>query len=243
MNEMLKLENIVYGYNKKHITIHDLSFSVPKGSFHAFIGENGAGKSTTINMIVGLIDSYEGNIFINDNNVKHTNDARKYVSYIPDKAIFPNGFNTKKYLLNCGLLKRDDKHLLNQEIEEWAKSLEIEEILNKNPNKLSAGQKKKVFLIRAIIEKSQLIILDEPAANLDPTTRIQLFKTLKYLVDNGTTILISSHILDEIKNYTTSATFIKKGHFIWSGPVSGNQITDIYANYYLGENQNGFEKI
>ncbi len=238
MNEILRLENIVYGYNKKKTIIHNISFSVPKGSFHAFIGENGAGKSTTISMIVGLIDSYEGNIFINDNNVKTTNDARKYVSYIPDKAIFPNGLNTKNYLLNCGLLKRDDKHLLNQEIEDWAKHLEIEDILNRNPNKLSAGQKKKIFLIRAIIERSQLIVLDEPAANLDPTTRIQLFKTLKYLVDNGTTILISSHILDEIKNYATSATFINKGRFIWSGPVSWNQITDIYANYYLGEKGN-----
>lgn len=90
-------------------------------------------------------------------------------------------------------------------------------------------------MIRAIIEHSQFIVLDEPAANLDPTSRTHLFKTLKYLTEQGTTILISSHILDEIKNFANSATFIKKGNFIWSGEVSGDEINKIYNYHYLGE--------
>ena len=235
MDFILELENICFGYTKKHLNINNVSFSLKKGSFHAFIGENGAGKSTIMNMIVGLIEQYEGNIIIDGKNVKENNFARKYVSYIPDKAIFPYGLNARQYLKSCALLKRKDKHNIEKEIDDWAKYLDITEVLKRNPNKLSAGQKKKIFLIRAIIEHSQFIVLDEPAANLDPTSRTHLFKTLKYLTEQGTTILISSHILDEIKNFANSATFIKKGNFIWSGEVSGDEINKIYNYHYLGE--------
>jgi ABC-2 type transport system ATP-binding protein len=87
----------------------------------------------------------------------------------------------------------------------------LENEIKRNPNKLSSGQVKKILLIRAALEKSEIIILDEPAAFLDPTSRLQFFELLKELNNQGVTIFISSHILDEIKKYIDSVTFIKQG--------------------------------
>lgn len=232
MDNILKLNNIYYKYNKKTECISDLSFEIKRGTFHAFIGENGAGKSTTIKMIVGLINDYEGDIMINDENVKE-NNVRNIISYIPDKAIFPHNMNVQQYLIQCGLLKRGNKSQIIKEIQEWSENLDITNLLKNNANHLSAGQKKKILLMRAIIEQSELIILDEPGANLDPTTREILFKTLLFLVKKGITIFISTHILDEIKNYANHATFIKSGKLIWSGKVSGEQIKKIYKEHYI----------
>ena len=98
------------------------------------------------------------------------------------------------------------------EIDELLKKFEIEEVAQKNPNKLSSGQAKKVLLIQAILTKVNFLILDEPTFFLDVSTRMSLYKELlKMNKENNTTIFISSHILDEIKNYINSVTFIKKG--------------------------------
>ena len=233
-NNILELKNVFYKYDKKGHSVNNLTFSIKKGSFHAFVGENGAGKSTTIKLIVGLINNYEGEILINNNDVKET-FSRGCISFIPDKAIFSSSMSLKQYLLSSIMLKRNDKNNVLQEIDKWCEKLDLTNLINKNPNKFSAGQKKKVFLIRAILERAELIILDEPAANLDPTTRKQLFSILKNITKTGTSIFISSHILDEIKNYATNATFIKKGSIVWSGEVHGDMINDIYNKFYLEE--------
>lgn len=233
MENIIETINVYYRYNKKIECLKGLNFNIKKGSFHAFIGENGAGKSTTIKILVGLIQNYEGDILFNNQNIRNISDE-KSISFIPDKAIFPNDMNTKQFLTFCARVRRDDKIEIEKEINYWSEQLDIIEVLQKNPNKLSAGQKKKVLLIKAIIEKSELIILDEPAANLDPTSRIQLFKTLKNLSSIGKTIFISTHILEEIKNFATHATFIRKGEHIWTGEVKGDEINDIYSKHYLG---------
>ncbi len=237
---VVQIKNISYMYKKGvPLSLDNVSFSIEKGAFHAFVGENGAGKSTTIKSIIGQITNYDGVIEINGKDPKIDISARKGISYIPDKAIFPNNLSTFKYLYNFGLLVRDDKIQLKKEIEYLLDEYGISDKSNSNPNSLSAGQKKKVCLIKCIIEKSDFIILDEPAANLDPTTRMLFFQKLKELCNQGVTIFISSHILEEIKLYATAATYIKGGKILWSGNVSKNQLIDNYNRYYLNDSKKG----
>ncbi len=236
LSNILKIENLYMKYNKKDsfFALENINFSIKKGQFHAFIGENGAGKSTTIKIISGLNNDYDGNVFINNLDTKNNVESRNKFTYIPDKVVFPNGITTFDYLYNVAKLVRDDREALKQEIEFLLNKYEITEIKNKNPNKLSAGQIKKVLLIQAIIEKSEFIVLDEPAANLDPTTRMFLFNTLKEMNEKGVTIMISSHILEEIKKYVDSVTFIKKGKIMWTGDVVGEELIQKYQQYILG---------
>jgi ABC-2 type transport system ATP-binding protein len=109
----------------------------------------------------------------------------------------------------------------------------LESEIKRNPNKLSSGQVKKILLIRAALEKSEIIILDEPAAFLDPTSRLQFFELLKELNDQGVTIFISSHILDEIKKYIDSVTFIKQGEIKWSGKIAGKDLIKKYKEIII----------
>lgn len=234
-NIALKVENVYMKYNKKDLSyaLEDVSFEVKKGDFHAFIGENGAGKSTTIKIISGLNNDYDGNVFINNKNIKKDISGREYFCYIPDKIVFPTNVSAFDYLYTIALLVRNDKEKLKIEINNLFQKFEIEECKKRNPNKLSSGQIKKILLIQAIIEKAEIIILDEPAAFLDPTARMFLFETLKEMNDNGVTIIISSHILDEIKKYINSATFIKKGKIQWSGQVKNDELIKKYKKYIL----------
>ncbi|WP_051122442.1 ABC transporter ATP-binding protein [Mesomycoplasma moatsii] len=224
-----------YKKKDKNYVLEDLNFSIKKGSFHAFIGENGAGKSTTIKIIAGLNNDYDGNVIINGLNVKENIEARKSFSYVPDKIVFPGGINTWEYIYNTALLVRNDKEGLKVELNNLLKKFEIEEIVNRNPNKLSSGQIKKVLLILAVLEKSKFIILDEPASFLDPTSRFFLFSELERMNKEGITIMISSHILEEIKKYVDSVTFIKKGKIIWSGKVKGQELIKKYNEHILGD--------
>lgn len=237
-NDILKIENLYMKYKKKdkNYVLEDLNFSIKKGSFHAFIGENGAGKSTTIKIIAGLNNDYDGNVIINGLNIRDEVSARKNFLYVPDKTFFPTKISVFDYLYNITIMTRNDKEKIKIEIMNLLKKFEIIDIIDKNPNKLSSGQIKKISLIQAILTNVKFLVLDEPAAFLDPSTRMMLFKELKRInEENETTIFISSHILDEIKNYINSVTFIKKGKIKWTGEIKGKDLIKKYREIILGE--------
>lgn len=234
----LEVKNVYMKYKKKdkHFALNDVNFKIEKGDFHAFIGENGAGKSTAIKIISGLNNDYQGDVFINGLNIRDNINARTGFLYIPDKNFFPSYLNVVDYLFNITSLTRNDHEKIKLEIDELLKKFEIEEVAQKNPNKLSSGQAKKVLLIQAILTKVNFLILDEPTVFLDVSTRMSLYKELLRMnKENNTTIFISSHILDEIKNYINSVTFIKKGQIKWSGKIEGKDLIKKYKDIILGE--------
>lgn len=222
-----------YKKNDKAYSLRNVNFQVAKGEFHAFIGENGAGKSTTIKIITGLNNDFEGNLFINELDVRQNTKARTKLCYIPDKTIFPVDISAYDFVYNLALLERNDKEQVRLELEEWIDKLNLRDHMSRNPNKLSSGQAKKILLMRAALEKSNIIILDEPVAFLDPTSRLQFFELLKILNKEGITVFMSSHILDEIKNYVDSVTFIKKGEIKWSGKIKGEDLISKYKEVIL----------
>ncbi len=232
-NSLIYADNISFKYkNSEKINLDRLSININNGDFHGLIGNNGAGKSTLIKIICGINTDYDGYLFIHKDNAKRVNYLRKEMSYIPDVAIFPKYISCKKYLYNSAILSRDDRLNIKGEIDKWARNMEIESVMNKNPNNLSAGQQKKILIIKAIIERSKILILDEPAANLDIESRNKLFEILRFLnKTQGVTIIISSHILDEIKHYLNSASIIKQGVCKYSGPVNSGNLIQLYEQY------------
>nr|WP_318032696.1 AAA family ATPase [Mycoplasmopsis bovis] len=121
------------------------------------------------------------------------------------------------------------KKQADTKIKQFLKLFNIEDLINDKPYNFSSGQKKKVLLIQALLHDPKLLILDEPAANLDPTARYELFSLLKNLNENeGITILISSHVLSEIDKYVNSVTLIHNGHIVYSGSKKGHLETLFY---------------
>lgn len=231
----------VYRGGKK--AVDNLSFSVKKGQFHGFIGENGAGKTTTIKAIIAAYKKYQGNIEIFGINSKKE-ESRKKIGYIPEYAKFPPAFTTIAYLIAMGQLSGMSKKDASTRANELIKELDIEDLAKRKPNDFSSGQKKKILLAQAIIHDPDIIIMDEPAANLDPSARIEFFSILKDMQKKGKAIFISSHILTELDKYVDSVTLLSKGKLVFSGTVEELRNTSKNKGYEMrSQNRDGLEKI
>ncbi len=228
MDKVLEVINLTKIFSKTNRGIQDINISVNSGDFHAFIGENGAGKTTIIKSIIGAYPNYSGQILIYGKDIKDAS-AKSIIGYVPENAIFPKELSVYQYLYNFSILSNIPKKQADTKIKQFLKLFNIEDLINDKPYNFSSGQKKKVLLIQALLHDPKLLILDEPAANLDPTARYELFSLLKNLNENeGITILISSHVLSEIDKYVNSVTLIHNGHIVYSGSKKGHLETLFY---------------
>lgn len=214
---ILFVENLYKRYpHKKTPTINNISFNVYPGQFHAFIGANGAGKTTSIKCIIGAYARWSGTVLING--LKNTSvEAKKTLGYIPENARFPQRMSCYSYLVWMAKLSG----LSGTEAKRFAKTrlteLNMWKLRGKSPNTFSSGQKKKVLLAQALINNPDVLVMDEPAANLDPKARIELFETLGKLKKEGKAIFISSHVLAELDKYANAATILDGGKIVFSG--------------------------
>lgn len=229
----------VKNYTKKFgdfTSVNKASFKVKQGVIHGFIGPNGSGKTTTIKAMIGAYIPTSGDIFINNQKAR-TKNANNLIGYIPERASFPKHLNTIKYLTSMGQLsglkKRDAKKKSRKIIE--ALGLKIH--AKRKPTGFSSGMQKKILLAQALLTDPSILILDEPAANLDPTARKELFDQLIELRKQGKTILISSHILSELERLINEVTFIYYGKIIYSGNLKLAQNNDI-SDTFIRSNKN-----
>lgn len=225
---ILYVKNLYKKYpHKKKPTINNISFNVYPGQFHAFVGANGAGKTTTIKCLIGAYARWSGSILINGK--KNTSiAAKKDLGYIPENARFPAKMNTFSYLVwmarLSGLKHANAKIFAVRKLNE----LNMWKLRRRNPNTFSSGQKKKILLAQATINDPSILIMDEPAANLDPKARLDLYMTLNKLAQQGKAIFISSHVLAELDKYANAVTILDGGKIIFNGTIK--ELYDKYAD-------------
>jgi ABC-type multidrug transport system ATPase subunit len=214
---------------KKFVATKNVSFTVGHGVIHGFIGPNGSGKTTSIKAMIGAYISKKGQISINGHPAGSAN-ANSLIGYIPERASFPRHLNCVDYLATMaelsGLKVRDAKAKAMVIL----KNLGLERHAKRKPFSFSSGMQKKILLAQALITDPDILILDEPAANLDPTARKELFDELIKLRKQGKTILLSSHILAELERLINEVTFIYHGKVMFSGKISEieNSNSDVF---------------
>lgn len=234
LDTVLVVKNLTKIYNRREqIGVHDVSFCVQKASFHALIGQNGAGKTTIIKSIIGAYTNWKGEIYLDSVNNKLA-QAKNHVGYVPEKALFPTNLTTWQYLIGLGQLSNIPKKMLIERIDYYLDLMHISDLKHKKPHRFSSGQKKKILLIQALIHQPKILILDEPAANLDFSARYELFNLLTTLQKQGMSILISSHILHEIDPYVDSLTLVHQGKVVYSG-VKYRSLEQIYEKQILSK--------
>ncbi|WP_406614513.1 ABC transporter ATP-binding protein [Mycoplasma corogypsi] len=234
MENILQISNLNKVYNSSKTGVFDLNFEIKKGEFHAFIGENGAGKTTTIKCIIGSYNSFSGKVLING--IENTNpNSKKHLGYVPEYVNFPKELTTFSYLKSFALLNEIPKNVAEIKINQYLEKFGILDLKNKKPANFSSGQKKKVLLIQSLLHDPEIIILDEPAANLDPRARYELFNLLNELKNEGKSIFISSHVLSEIDKYTDSLTLIDKGKILYSG-TKYDHLESIFYEKVINQN-------
>ncbi|MEM9416637.1 MAG: ABC transporter ATP-binding protein [Planctomycetota bacterium] len=208
----------------KTVAVDDLSFSFGSGQIFAFVGPNGAGKTTTMRILASLDEPTRGRCTIDGISVvEEPEKSRKYIGYMPDNLPAHRDLNVHEYLnffaRAYGLRGRKRTGMVEQ-IESFTNLTGIRE---KALRALSKGMKQRVSLARALIHDPPLLIMDEPAAGLDPRARIELRELLKALSAQGKAVLISSHILTELAEVCDGAVIIERGKLLRAGTME-----DIY---------------
>jgi ABC-2 type transport system ATP-binding protein len=225
MKKILRIENLSLSF-KKHKILEDINFEIPNKSIVGLVGPNGAGKTSVIKCICRLNPIYNGNIYVFDK--KNIANIFGNIGYVPEKENFPKK-KVFAFLLFLSKLRNLPFEQFENNFKKYVKLFNCENLINKNLNALSSGEKKKILIIQALIHNPQLLIMDEPTENMDPDTRMIFYKIIKELYTNGTTILISSHQLDEIKKYITRLIIIKQGKIFYNKTI--NKKSDLFKIY------------
>jgi ABC-2 type transport system ATP-binding protein len=200
--------------------VNNVSFSFDAGHVFGFVGPNGAGKTTTMRMIATLDEPDSGDILINGHSVREDPElARRLVGYVPDSLPAHNDITVHEYLdfyARAYGLRGNKRKEAVEAIEEFTN---VTGILDKHLKALSKGMKQRVTLGRALVHDPDVLILDEPAAGLDPRARIELRELMSVLCEQGKAILISSHILTELTEICNGVVIIERGEVLETGTI------------------------
>ena len=212
---MIEVKNLTKRYGK-HLAVDDLNFTVEKGQIYGFLGPNGAGKSTTMNIMTGYLGATSGEILINGHDIlREPQEAKKCIGYLPEQPPLYMEMTVWEYLNFAAELKKIPKDEVKKQIEKVAKLTRLEEVQNRLIHNLSKGYKQRVGLAQAILGFPEIIILDEPTVGLDPKQIIEIRELIRTLAKNHTVIL-SSHILAEVREVCDYIMIIAKGKLVAS---------------------------
>ncbi len=220
MSNILEVRNYSQSYGGDIKACDDVSLTVESGDIFGFIGHNGAGKSTTIRAIVGVLDFTEGEILIDGHSVKkEPMECKKITAYIPDNPDLYDNLTGIQYLRFVADVYEMDPEERDSKISKYADMLEITDALGDLISSYSHGMKQKVAIISALIHSPKLLVLDEPFVGLDPKASFTLKEIMHEMCENGSSVFFSTHVLDVAEKLCNKAAIIKKGKIIASGTM------------------------
>jgi len=226
-NYHINVTNLVKNFDEQSV-IKNISFKVKKNSIVGILGKNGAGKTTLLGMLLGLITPTKGDVYIFGKNLKfNKKEILSELNFQSPYVDLPKKMTVEQNLSFYSRLYGVKN--FNNVIETLANDLKINDLLKKNYGSLSAGQKTKINLCKALLNKPKLLLLDEPTASLDPETSIFIRNYLiEYQKKNCSSILITSHNLNEVQAMCSNIILLKSGEIVSKGNI--NQILKNY-NY------------
>ncbi|MBJ7983370.1 ABC transporter ATP-binding protein [Bacillus cereus] len=218
---MLEIINFSKTYKGGKKAVDHLNITVQAGDIFGFIGHNGAGKSTTIKSLVGVIDFEEGEIFIDGHSVKKDPIAcKKVMAYIPDNPDLYEQLTGIQYLNFVADVFKVSAKDREKEIQKYGDAFEITPYLGDLISSYSHGMKQKVAIISAVLHKPKLLVLDEPFVGLDPKAAVVLKGIMKELCEKGSAIFFSTHVLDVAEKLCNKIAMINRGKLALSGEVN-----------------------
>lgn len=210
---MIEVKTVTKKYGN-FIAVDNITFNVKDGEVVGLLGQNGAGKSTTMNMITGFIEPTEGTIIINGYDImKKSLKAKKQIGYMPENVPLYPELTIKEFVSYMAELKLVGRKERKQEVENAIKETGLEEVKNKLIRNLSRGYKQRVSMAGALVGNPEVLILDEPTVGLDPKQIIEIRNLIKNLGKKHTVIL-SSHILSEISQICERVVILNKGKIV-----------------------------
>jgi ABC-2 type transport system ATP-binding protein len=202
--------------------LRDTSFAVTRGTITGFVGRNGAGKTTTLKIVSTLLRTDDGTCQVLGHDVhKDAYAIRSRIGFLPDVFDLPSTLTLREYLgvfTELYGIARGDR---SRRVEAALQLTRTEELAERRLKALSRGEVQRVGLARALIHNPDLLILDEPAAGLDPHARVELKELLRLLRERGKTVFLSSHVLADLEEICDELVVIRKGTIIFCGDIAG----------------------
>lgn len=227
---MLEIKNYTKCYGDK-VAVDRLNLSVKAGEIYGFIGHNGAGKSTTIKSIAGILDFEEGDILIDGISIRENPiECKKKMAYIADNPDLYEGLSGIQYLNFIGDMYQVESRLRENLIRRYGDAFEMSDYLGDKIGTYSHGMRQKLAVMSALIHQPKLLILDEPFVGLDPVAAHTLKGMMRECCDQGGAIFFSSHVLEVVEKLCDRISIIKQGKIVVEG-----EIDEVLKNQSLEE--------
>jgi ABC-2 type transport system ATP-binding protein len=215
MNSILKIEQLSHKYTSTW-AIRDINMEIAQNGIVGLLGSNGAGKSTTMNIICGVLNHTEGDVYINGFDIRtQAESAKKEIGFLPQIPPLYTDLTVDEYLRYCAELRFIENGKIKSAVEEVKERCGIAHFSNRLIRNLSGGYRQRVGIAQAIIHKPKLVVMDEPTNGLDPNQLIEVRKLIKEIaLDHA--VLLSSHILSEIHILCKEIVMIEGGRLVFA---------------------------
>ena len=234
--KVIEVNNLSKSYGTLK-AVDNISFDVEEGELFAFLGVNGAGKSTTINMICNIITPDSGDIKICGEDITNK-EAKKNIGVVFQGSVLDDRLTILENLKSRAAIYSLSKDYINNRINELTNLLDLSEILNKKYKNLSGGQRRRCDIARALIHNPKILFLDEPTTGLDPKSRIMVWNVIDNLRKNANlTVFLTTHYMEETKD-ANRVVIIDHGHILVNDtPINlKEKYTKNYLKIYMEKN-------
>ena len=223
---ILKVENLSHRYSVQW-AIRDINFEITQNGVYGLLGSNGAGKSTTMNIICGVLKQTEGNVFIKGIDMRdNPEEAKRHIGFLPQKPPLHTDLTVEEYLTYCARLRQIARAEEGKVVDEGLARCGISHFRKRLIHNLSGGYQQRVGIAQAIIHRPDFVVLDEPTNGLDPNQILEIRHLIKAIAEECTVVL-STHILSEVQATCNYIRMIGQGTLVFSGTV------DEFDNYIL----------
>ena len=217
---MIEIKNVSKTYNGKKKVLKNISFKIEGGEIFAFIGHNGAGKTTMIKCIMGILGFEEGDILVDNKSIKEEPlECKRIMAYVADNPDLYENMKAIDFINFICDMYEVSEDIRRENTLKYAKMFEIEDKLNDDISSFSHGMKQKIALIAALAHNPKVLIMDEPFVGLDPKAVYDMKEIMRDMAKEGKTIFFSTHILDVAEKLCDRVAIIKDGTIVKVGKM------------------------
>ena len=223
---IIKVENLSHRYSIQW-AVRDINFEITRHGIYGLLGSNGAGKSTTMNIICGVLKQTEGNVYIKGVDLRtHPVEAKKHIGFLPQKPPLHMDLTVEEYLVHCANMRLMSSGEVDRAVRDVMGRCGISHFSRRLIRNLSGGYQQRLGIAQAIIHNPAFVVLDEPTNGLDPNQIVEIRELIKEIAEDRTVIL-STHILSEVQATCDYIRMIEEGTLVFEGTV------DEFDNYIL----------
>lgn len=217
-NSIVKIEHLSHRYSVQW-AVRDINIDITRNGIYGLLGSNGAGKSTTMNIVCGVLKQTEGNVYIKGINLKDNPvEAKKHLGFLPQKPPLQGDLTVEEFLSYVANVRQVPREQVKQAVSEVLERCGITHFRKRLIRNLSGGYQQRVGIAQAIIHKPEFVVLDEPTNGLDPNQILEVRHLIKNIAEERTVIL-STHILSEVQAICDHIYMIEQGRLVFSGTV------------------------